>query len=344
MADHNRLLRRALPVLVAVAACAGLAGYLLTHRQQWQGLSVQRPALVAVCGTACLVVLLVPGPIFQLLTSRVGVATGLVESTCLAILTSAINMVVPLHGGVAARGVYLKKRYGLELSRFAATFLGYNILRLCAAAALACGAGLWLLWQQASGPDGGQAAAGRGRPVGLLALVAVSAAMAAAALATCFVSPAWLERVGMRAHATRGLGRDGLTRIPWLRPIVTLHAGWVELTRSPAFLFYVLGLVVLQVLAEVVMVWAAWNAVGATVSPVAASLVASFGILTALTGLTPGGLGLVELVAVGVGTTVAVSPAHGVAAGLLARGVCLAILGVTAPPAFLWLARRSTAP
>jgi len=78
------------------------------------------------------------------------------------------------------------------------------------------------------------------------------------------------------------------------------------------------------------------------VSPVAASLVASFGILTALTGLSPGGLGLVELVAVGVGTTVAVSPAHGIAAGLLARGVGLAIVCVTTPPAFLWLARRST--
>ena len=296
IAQHNRLLRRALPGLVVVAACVGLAGYLLTHRQQWQGLWVQCPTLVALCGAACLVALLVPGPIFQLLTGRVGAATGLFESTCLAILTSAINMVVPLHGGVAARAVYLKKRYRLELSRFAATFLGYNILRLCAAAALACGAGLWLLWQHASAPVVGQAVAGNGRPVGLLTLVAVSAAMAAAALGTCFVSPAWLERVGMRAPAIRGLDRDGLTRVPWLRPILTLHAGWVELTRSPAFLFNVLGLVLLQVLTEVVMVWAAWNAVGASVSPVAASMVAWFGILTALTGLTPGGLGLVELV------------------------------------------------
>jgi len=343
MPHHNGLLRRALPILVSMAACAVLTGYLLTDRQQWQRMSVQLPALVAVCGAACLAALLVPGLIFQLLTARVGAAAGLGESTCLAILTSAINMVVPLHAGVAARGVYLKKRYGLELSRFAATFLGYNILRLSAAAALACGAGLWLLWQQASSPGVGQAVDGSDRPVGLLALVAVSAAMAAAALGTCFVSPVWLERVGLRAPAMRGLGRDGLTRIPWLRPIFTLHAGWVELTQSPTFLFNVLGLVVLQVLAEVVMVWAAWNAVGASVSPVAASLVASFGILTALTGIAPGGLGLVELVAVGVGTTVAVSPAHGIAAGLLARGVCLAILGATAPPAFLWLARRSTA-
>ena len=341
MADPHRRWRRAMPSLVAVTACAMLAGYLFTQRQHWAGLSLERPALVAMCGAACLAALLVPGMIFQLLTGRVGVAVGLVESTCLAIMTSAINTFVPLHGGVAARAMYLKRRHGLEVSRFAATFLGYNILRLCAAASLACGAGLWLLWLHGRSTAVQTAAAAGAAPVGLLALVAVSAGIALAALATCFVQPAWLERVGMRGPAAGGVGLDGLSRVAWLRPIVALHAGWVELTRSPAFLLRILGLVGLQVLAEVVMVWAAWNAVGAGVSPAAASLVASFGILTALTGVTPGGLGLVELVTMGVGATVAVAPTQGIAAGLLARGVGLAVLGVTAPPALLWLTCRS---
>ena len=92
-----------------------------------QGLSAQRPALVALCGAACLVALIVLGPIFQLSTSRVGTALGLGESTCQAILTSAINMVAPLHGGVTARAVYLKKRHRLTVSRFPFTFVGYNI-------------------------------------------------------------------------------------------------------------------------------------------------------------------------------------------------------------------------
>ena len=102
----------------------------------------------------------------------------------------------------------------------------------------------------------------------------------------------------------------------------------------------VLGLVVLQIVAEVVVVWSAWNAVGASLPPVAALLVASFGILTSLTGLTPGGIGLVELVSVAVGATVAIEPTHGIAASLVSRGVGLAILAILGPLAFYWLARQ----
>lgn len=333
MAILRPVLRRALPFALALAACAVMGWYLLRHREQWQGMLIESPELVAFCGAACVVALLVPGRIFQLMTRQVGAAVGLGESTCLAVMTTAINTFVPLHAGVAARAVYLKKRHGLELSRFAATFLGYNILRLCAAASLACIAGLWLLWHRAGDPGLETAEAVNRATLGLQGLVVVSAALAAVAFGTCFVRPAWLGGVGFR----------GFARVSWLRPLFRLHEGWVELIRSPAFLVNVLGLVVLQVLAEVVMVWAAWNAVGARLSPVAALLVAAFGILTALTGLTPGGLGLVEVVSVAVGATVAVDPTHGIAAGLIARGVGLAILGVTAPLAFLWLARRSAA-
>lgn len=332
MTNLQRRLRHALPLAIAVAACAAIGWYLLCHWEQWRGISMERPGLLAVCGAAGFVALLVPGPIFQLMTRRVGAAVGLGESTCLAVMTSAINTFVPLHGGVAARAVYLKKRHGLDLSRFAATFVGYNILRLCAASSLACAAGIWLVWQQ--GADDGLVAPGTvsSASVELQLLVVVSAAMAAVALGTCFLRPAgW-----------RCFGRRGLQHVGWLQPIFTLHAGWHELVSCPAFLVKVLGLVVLQVLAEVVMVWAAWNAVGAAVTPVAALLVAAFGILTGLTGLTPGGLGLVELVSVAVGATVAVDPTHGIAAGLAARGVGLAILTVAGPPAVFWLARHSS--
>jgi len=340
MLNIQKCLRYAVPPAVAVVACAAMAWYLLQHRDQWRGISIERPALVAVCAAACLVALLVPGPIFQLMTSRVGAQVGLGESTCLAVMTSAINTFVPLHGGVAARGVYLKKRHGLELSRFAATFLGYNILRLCAAASLACAAGLWLLWQQSA--NGGLAASAPSRPatVGLQWLIAISAAMAAVAFGTCFVRPAWFRGFWIGGAGDRAVVAQRLERSAWLRPVFTLHAGWLELVRCPTFLLKVLGLVVLQVMAEVVMVWAAWNAVGATLSPAASLLVASFGILTGLTGLTPGGIGLVDLVSVAIGATVAVEPTHGIAASLVARGTGLAILAIIGPMAFYWLARQ----
>ena len=67
-------------------------------------------------------------------------------------------------------------------------------------------------------------------------------------------------------------------------------------------------------------------------------IVGGYVLYDALTGLTPGGLGLVELVSVAVGAAVAVEPTHGIAAGLVARGVSLAVLAVITPVALGGLA------
>ena len=273
-ANLLRCLRRFLPLFVAAVTCGAMARYLLLHQEEWRSVTIERPVLLAACCAATLAAILVPGPIFQLMTSRVGVVVGLGESTWLAVITSVINMFVPLQGGAAARALYLKKRHGLEVSRFAATFLGYNILRLFAASSLACAAGLWLLWQPLLSGSA---------TVGLQWLVAISAAVAAATFGTCFINPFWFRRLWEAGAGKKEVGQRSLGRVAWLRPVFTLHAGWLELIRCPAFLLEVFALVVLQIMAEVVMVWAAWNSVGAMLSPVASLLVASFGILVGLT-------------------------------------------------------------
>lgn len=252
MTPVRSILRHAILLGVAGLTCALMGWYLVQHQEQWRGVAIERPRLVGVCAAACFASLLVAGPIFQLMTRQVGTDVGLVESTNLAIMTSAINTFVPLHGGLVARGVYLKKRHGLELSKFAATFIGYSILRLCVAATLACAAGAWLLARQTGGVGLASMAHGDRSTIGLQGLVAVAGAMAAAAFGACLVRPSWFQRLGFDSRHLPG----------WLRPLMTLHAGWQELVKCPAFMVKVLGLVALQIAAEVVMVWAAWNAVG----------------------------------------------------------------------------------
>jgi len=323
------LIRLALPVGLSLFACGLLGWYLLRHQDQWQTVALASPWLLGVCATASLAALLAPGPIFWMMTSRVGRNVGLAESTWLAVMTSAINSVVPLHAGAAARAVYLKRRHDLDLSSFAATFLGYNILRLFAASVAACTAGGWLLLSRNSG---GPALRGPSSAApstsGLEGLVFIAGALALAAIGACLVRPAWLSCLGFRSLEQHLL----------LRPLFRFQSGWHELMRCPRFLLKLLALVILQITAELVVVWAAWGAVGVPLSAAAVALVTSFGILAALTGLTPGGLGLVELVSVAVGAAVAVEPTHGIAAGLVARGVSLAVLAVVTPVALGGLA------
>jgi uncharacterized membrane protein YbhN (UPF0104 family) len=329
MSRLRLLARPAVPIGLSLAACGLLGWYLLQHQDKWQTVSLASPWLLGVCAAAALAALLAPGPIFWVMTSRVGRNVGLAESIWLAVMTSAINSVVPLHAGAAARGVYLKRRHDLDLSAFAATFLGYNILRLFAAAVAACAAGGWLLsWQDSGGPSPQGPSSARLSISGLEILVFIAGALALAAIGACLVRPAWLGRFGFGELEENRL----------LRPLLRFQAGWHELMRCPHFLLKLLALVMLQITAEMVMVWAAWGAVGVPLSAAAVVLVTSFGILTALTGLTPGGLGIVELVSVAVGATVAVEPTHGIAAGLVARSVSLAVLAAATPVALAGLA------
>jgi len=134
----------------------------------------------------------------------------------------------------------------------------------------------------------------------------IASALAMVATGACLVRPAWVGSFGLARLAGNRL----------LQPPIRFQAGWHELMRYLRFLLKVLALVLVQNAAELVLVWAAWGAVGVPLSAAAVVLVTSFGILTALTGLTPRGLGIVELVSVAVGTAVAVDPTHGIAAGV----------------------------
>ena len=198
MSRLRLLMRLALPVGLSLAACGLLGWYLLRHPEQWQTVSLASPWMIGVCAAASLAALLAPGLIFQVMTSRVGRNVGLAESTWLAVMTTAINSVVPLHAGAAARAVYLKRRHDLDLSAFAATFLGYNILSLLAASSAACVAAALLLLRQGAGIDpvssGATTTAGLSQPTlfstGLEGLVTIAGGLALAAIGACLVRPA----------------------------------------------------------------------------------------------------------------------------------------------------------
>jgi uncharacterized membrane protein YbhN (UPF0104 family) len=299
-----KIARMALPILISFVSCALLAIYASRHREAWNTVTVSAPWLLVTCGVALIASLLTAGPIFSITTNRVGRNVGIAESTCLAVLGTAINAIVPLHGGAAARGLYLKRFHNLDLTDFAATFLGYNILRLLVAAIAAFAASLWLLaFNEASGN-------------GLTACLVISGCCSAGALALCLFRPEWLIRISpARFHSF----------------IEQFHRGWTELMRGSRFFLSTLALVALQILFECVVFWAAWGAIGLSLSTSAVVLVTCLGILTALTGLTPNGLGLVELVSVAVGTVVAIEPTHGIAAGLLIRSILMGTLVVGTP-------------
>lgn len=300
-------MKRWVSAVLTVAAVGGLAGYIWANRAAWAEVRLESPAHLAACGVAMAAAVVAPGPIFLVMVNKFVPRVGFAESTYLAVATTGINVFVPFHAGAAFRAVYLKRRHGLDLTAFAATFFGYNVLRLMVAAAAALAAAGWF-------------ALGDPRPE-LDALAAVAGGCLAVAVAACLVP------------------RSGEPKNPVLRRLAAFGRGWDALRRPPAFLARMVGLVAAQFAAELAALWAAYAAVGMPLDAPAVVLIGAFGVLAALSGVTPNGLGVYEFVVAAVGAAVAVDPVRGVAAALVARGVLAVVLLVAAPVVVLGLAR-----
>jgi len=313
--------RVVLPVVASLAACVALVWWGLAYGRHWSDVLLASLPMLGACVVASFLAVIAAGAIFQATTARVGHDIGLVESTALAVVSTVISLVMPFHGGTAVRALYLKRRHGLELATFAVTFIGYNVLRLFAASAAALVAATCL------------AAGGRRSDVDALEnLVVLTGAITACATGACLLRSTWIRWALGPLY-----GRLVSTRLG--SAVVRIHDGWEELTRCPWFLARLFALVLAQLAAEATAVWTAWAAVGTALTPAAAVLVTACGDIAALTGLTPGGLGLVELVTTAVGTTVAVDPIRAMAASLLTRAVSVVVLAVVTPFAILALFR-----
>ena len=294
----------AVSIGLAAAALFSLGVYVYWHGTAWATVRLESPRSLLICAVGMLGAWAIVGEIFRITTTQVGRTVGYWESTALAVVGVAIDTMFPLHGGAAFRGFYLRQRHGLHLAAFVATILGYNVLRLFAAAILAFAASLWLATGQSD------------RSRGLEVCLWVAGACIAGAVTACSVSPA----------AARGILPASVLGV-----INAFHEGWAAILGSRGFLFRMFLLTVAQLVCEMIAVWGAWAAVGVELGPPSTALVTCFAILAGLAGLTPNGLGMTELVTVAVGSAVAVEPAHGIAASLLARGVNLSLIAMATP-------------
>jgi uncharacterized membrane protein YbhN (UPF0104 family) len=229
----------------------------------------------------------------------------LLECISLSVVTTAVNMLVPLQGGAGVRALYLKHRHGFEYSNFLATLYGYQVLRVLVCAVVAAVAVLAIVL-------------GEGREVST-ALPAGVAICVVVSLAACF-----LPRIPVTGN--------------WLGDrLASFTEGWHTLRVNPKCLARMTFWVALQLATEVLTFSAACSSIGVRLSAAEAVAIGTLSILVTVVGLTPGGLGLYEAMAAFVSSAVALNPVHSVMAALLARFVLLASLLLLTPLAVFQL-------
>jgi uncharacterized membrane protein YbhN (UPF0104 family) len=299
------MLKKLIAGLLTLATIAGLVFYGWLHREEVASVELVSPLGVALCALAVAGSIIVVGPLFQGMINELNRCVGLLECISLSVVTTAVNMLVPLQGGAGVRAVYLKHRHGFEYSNFLATLYGYQVLRVLVCAVGAAVAVLTMVL-------------GESREVSVSLLVGVAICLGVSLAACC------LPRIRVTGN--------------WLCDrLASFTEGWHALRANPKCLARMSFWVTLQLVTEVLTFWAACSAIGVRLSAAEAVAIATLSLLATVVGLTPGGLGLYEAMAAFVSSAVALNPVHSVMAALLARFVLLAVLLVLTPLAVIHL-------
>src|SRR5262249_10303783 len=142
---ESTMRKKLLAGLVTFATVAGLVFFGWQHRDEVASVELVSPFALALCAIAIAGSIVVVGPLFQGMINELNRCVGLLECISLSVVTTAVNLLVPLRGGAGVRAVYLKHRHGFEYSNFLATLYGYQVLRVLVCAVGAASAVLGMV-------------------------------------------------------------------------------------------------------------------------------------------------------------------------------------------------------
>jgi uncharacterized membrane protein YbhN (UPF0104 family) len=244
-------------------ALAGIAVYLLTHREELDALSaVSWWQLAALVGLRC-VFLAVNGLSLRACAAKFGVRLALVEWFGLSVVTTMGNYLTPLSGGLVARAVYLKRRHSLPYSAFAALLASNYLVTF------------WMVG--AAGVGCAFAVPGAS---GLRWSVAGAFAAVVAAVSVLVALP-----------AIRVPGRGRLSRV-----LSDALRGWSILKSDRRLLAQLAALTAVNIVAKALSFQVAYRALGVSLPFADALLIALLTALTIVVSITPGNLGVQEAV------------------------------------------------
>ncbi|WP_337286858.1 lysylphosphatidylglycerol synthase transmembrane domain-containing protein [Candidatus Methylomirabilis sp.] len=301
--------RKRLSLVFVLGAVAAIGFYLWWHRRELASVVVVSPFYLAFCALGVVVCLAANGLILYVMISRLGSRIGIWECLNLSLVTSAMNIVTPMQGGMVVRAVYLKRLHDFQYSQYLATLIGRQVLMMIVCSGMAA---IALAWMAFADHRYGWGAALAG------AVVCLGIAVLARLFPRIRPQGNWL-----------------------LDRIAAVSDAWYRLRSQPRLLATLTVLVGVQVAGELFSFWTAFGAIGIQAGLVEVTIAGTLGVLASTLSITPGALGIYEAVVAFVGAGVAIAPIHSVMASLVSRAVVLVLLMVLAPFAILFLKRHA---
>lgn len=294
--------------LLEAALVAWIAGYLWVRRGELGELLAIGPGTVAALVALVGATMLVRAVSFRLLVDRLGARIGIGEAVALTTATTLVNH-VPMSAGLVLRGAVLHRHHDLSVPRYVALMGASGLLTVAASGGLGLGATL--------------ASASTLPSTTLAGLVALFAGVAVAPLVLLHLPPAWLAGGG----AVRSR----------MRAVVE---GWRDVRADRGTLAALAGLALLQLALVATRFTLCFGAGGVQAGWLAAAVFASVATLSVLASVTPGGLGLREVLVAALAAPFGLGFQQGMVAASLDRAVLLAFSVLAGGAGLLWLRRR----
>lgn len=280
-----------LKAAAGIALCVGLVAwgvwFVVHDEASMEALRNADPRGLLVAVGCMILFLWSNGLVLNVMMRSAGVKLGFFESLHLSVVTNAGNSFLPLSAGMGLRAFYLNARHGVSLGYFLGSLLGIYVVNFLVVFSIGTLAMGFLAWE-------GNA--------GVLPLL-VGFSGATVALAALVLRPD-LVRLMPRALAR------------WVEPVL---GGWKSLLSHKVLLFELAGFSLLNVILSSGLLAASFSAIGVGLdvrTSVYLSVVNSLGIFVKI---TPGNLGVNELILLGGGMAVKLDPHDVILASAVSR-------------------------
>ena len=240
-----------------------------------------------------------------------GVKLKGMEAFQLSIVTGFYNLITPFRGGMAARAIYLKKKYNFSYDNFMATLAASYVLIFLVASLvgmlstlfiyISSGIFSWLIFLIFSGLFIGM-------------------------VGTIVIAPKLKERKNR-----------------WLNSAIKVVNGWHLIRGNWRIIGITSILSLLQLIVGALMLYLQFKVFGININYSSALFLATIGSLGILIGITPAGLGIQEAITVFSALTIGIGTAEALSVALLGRAVSLTVLFVLGPIySYILLNRKPT--
>ncbi len=295
----NNKIRKLLSAATLILLVALAVYYLKNNISDFKQLTIANPSLILVLIALFLFGYYLISIITKNLLYPLGVYLKTIEAFQLSVVTGFYNLITPFRGGMAARAVYLKRKYKFPYTDFLASLSASYVLIFLVASLLGLASAIWLFLENG---------------VMNWILLSVFAVVFAGMFGIVLLSPKFKER-----------------KSKWLNRFIKVINGWHLIKNNKRVIFLTSIVTLVQILLSTLMLYLQFLTFGIEISFASALFLSAIGSLSLLVAITPGNLGVGEAITVFSALAIGITPAQSLSAALLGRAVSMAVLFVLGP-------------